>query len=174
MSWEIDLNDGGASKALNKAYDKLANPVPLYDEIGQALAEEVRLGFNDASDPYGQAWAHPVFRSGQPLRDTGRLMNSITHAADSTGIEVGTNVCYAATHQFGALISATPGQGGENACGAKKGAPFLVFQGANGPIFAKQVNVPARPFLPTQEGGMPAHWLNLIASRVSAWTGFGS
>jgi len=35
------------------------------------------------------------------LMDSGRLANSITFDADNKQVEIGTNLVYAATHQFG-------------------------------------------------------------------------
>jgi phage gpG-like protein len=40
-------------------------------------------------------------RSNVPLRDTGRLKNSIGIAVKGASVSVGTNVAYAETHQFG-------------------------------------------------------------------------
>jgi len=159
MSFEIELKDiGGASQYLDGLKAKLANLAPVYNEIGTALVEETRTGFATSTDPYGTPWLPLKMRAGQPLRDTARLMNSITHVADNEGVEVGTNVAYAATHQFGATI--TP-----------KVAPWLVFQGPSGTVFTKQVTVPARPFLPTPEKGIPASWAQTIFDAIRARLG---
>ena len=48
------------------------------------------LGFGNANS---QSWL--------PLRDTGRLMASMTHIADKQSVKVGTNVVYAFKHQEG-------------------------------------------------------------------------
>jgi phage virion morphogenesis protein len=63
----------------------------------------------------------------QALLDTGRLRNSITYLAGADFVEVGTNVVYASTHQFG----------------AKQGAFGRTRRG--GPI--PWGDIPARPFL---------------------------
>ncbi|MCW8830735.1 MAG: phage virion morphogenesis protein [Gammaproteobacteria bacterium] len=42
-----------------------------------------------------------VNRGGQPLQKTGRLKNSISFVYDNKGAVVGTNVVYAATHNYG-------------------------------------------------------------------------
>jgi len=42
-----------------------------------------------------------IGKNGMPLLDTGRLRNSITYNADKNSVSVGTNVVYAAIHQFG-------------------------------------------------------------------------
>lgn len=84
--------------------------------VAQAVVAEVQLGFRKQQDPYGAAWA-PLKRDrarnkkaakkngksskGKILRDTGRLANSITGRASSNQVVVGTNVEYAAYHQYG-------------------------------------------------------------------------
>lgn len=163
--FEIKLDDG-ISQSLQQIITNMAHPAELFEGIGADLAAEVKMGFHEGRSPYGDTWDPPKFRAGQPLRDSGRLANSITYNADDSGVEVGTNVCYAATHQFGATIRAT-GNAGTNACGPRKGAPFLVFKIGDKKVFAKQVTIPARPFLPTPERGMPAAWLDLIRDRVA-------
>lgn len=70
---------------------------------------------------------------------TGNLMNSInieTDHADSHSAEVnvGTNVIYAAIHEFGGIIKA-------------KNAPFLHFVIDGRHILTKSVNMPARPYM---------------------------
>jgi phage gpG-like protein len=60
-------------------------------------------------------------------------MNSLTYRADADSVEVGTNVIYAGTHQFG----------------ARQGAFGRTRRG--GPI--PWGDIPARPFLPTD--GLP-------------------
>lgn len=153
--FDIGISDG-VSRQLAEVVETLRHPRDLFDAIGADLEAEVRLGFVEGSDPYGSSWAHPLWRDGEPLRDTGRLMNSITHNADDSGLEVGTNVMYAATHQFGATIKA-------------KNASRLVFPGPGGRlIFAKQATIPARHFLPTAERGMPAHWWDQVRDRVAS------
>jgi len=164
--FRIDIA-GDARKVLNHVVAKAKHPKSVMAGIGDDLAAEIRLGFAAGEDPYGEAWAHPVFRSGQPLRDTGRLMNSITYHADDDSVEVGTNVCYAATHQFGALIAAQPGSPGSNACGPRKGAPYLVFKTPRGYIRTKSVTIPPRPFLPDEQRGLPTTWVTQIQNRVA-------
>ena len=130
-----------------------ANILPLAQRaLGESVTENTRLAFVDGASPYGERWAPLKLRSGQPLRDTGRLANSITWDAEDI-LRVGTNVCYASVHQFGATIKARPGDAGSNSCGPRKGASFLHFNG----IFAKQVTIPARPFLPDSRG-LPEEW----------------
>jgi len=172
ISYKID--DRTVMDAIEGLLDQLDTPGEFYDALGDDLVNLTQQHFNDGEDPYGVAWPAPVFRSGQPLRDTGRLMNSITHLADDQGVDVGTNVCYASVHQRGMTITAKPGQPGQNACGRRKGAPYLVFKDSAGrTIRAKSVTIPPRPFLP-DERGLPDSWRETVLERVSEFLSFKS
>lgn len=153
----IEVTDKEVLAALAKAKAALGPELPaLLEAIGNDLKESTRLRFKDGRGPDGQAWKplSPITRllrrqgSGVPLNDTGRLKNSIIMRVVGDAVEVGTEVCYAPVHQFGARISAKPGNTGSNRCGPRKGAPFLVFGNPNAGFFSvKSVTIPARPFL---------------------------
>jgi phage virion morphogenesis protein len=73
-------------------------------EAGRMLKTSTQLRFRTQTAPDGTAWeksAAAIARRGQTLRDTSRLRNSITWQLTGTGVSVGTNVVYAAIHQFG-------------------------------------------------------------------------
>lgn len=117
------------------------NPEPAYRSMGEDIADHIAQNFENQSGPWGDAWDRlsPVTLSkpgrgqnAEILRDTGRLRNSIQVAADSSGLTVGTNVIYAAVHQFG----------------AKKGAFGRTSRGAPIPWG----DIPARPFFPIRFG----------------------
>lgn len=154
LRFDVEIDDSRAVAAIN-AIGFLRNPQRVLDRIGNDLTEEVRLGFANGRGPNGEVWPAPKFRKGQPLRDTGRLMNSITHRTGPDYIEIGTSVKYAAIQQFGGTIRPKRGK-------------FLVFKpkGSANPIFAREVTIPARPFLPVKR--LPAAWLDVIVSRVNA------
>ena len=151
---QVRITDKNVGQFLRAMIGKAKNPAAIWDAVGNDLAELSRLNFVDGSDPYGTAWAHPIFRDGQPLRDTGRLMNSMTHRATAGGVAIGTNVEYAGTHQQGATVKA-------------KNKPLLKFKTPAGWISKKAVTIPARPFLPTPEGGLPESWRITIIRTVS-------
>lgn len=81
---------------------------PVTGTIAQLLENSVRRNFRDGGRPdrwpaskradnqagYGK-------ESGQTLVDTARLMNSIVGVGDKDSVRVGTNVAYAAAHNFG-------------------------------------------------------------------------
>ena len=114
--------------------------------INNAIAEALRSGtierFEGEKSPEGVAWNKSIRASekgGLTLTMTGQLKSSINARATEEGAEVGTNLVYAATHQFGAsgrVIRA-------------KNKPYLAFEYHGRTIRKKQVtvNIPARPFL---------------------------
>lgn len=80
--------------------DRIRNRKRAMEAIGALAKESVRTNFAEGGRP--DKWDPPKYRNGQPLRDTGRLMNSIGKQVDGNKIYVGTNVVYAAVHHFGA------------------------------------------------------------------------
>ena len=77
--------------------------------INNAIAEALRSGtierFEGEKSPEGAAWNKSIRASekgGLTLTMTGQLKGSINARATEEGAEVGTNLVYAATHQFGA------------------------------------------------------------------------
>lgn len=128
--------DASLEKDLEQLYSKVSNLSPLMRSIAGTMQSAVDQNFASGGRP---KWLG-VKRGGTPLNDTGVLKNSIQHSSDSKTALVGTNVEYAAIHQFGG-----------------KTRPHVIkprFKKAlafNG-MFAKSVNhpgsnIPARPFL---------------------------
>jgi phage virion morphogenesis protein len=123
----------------------------MLNDVGAALTENVRMSFVMGASPYGVKWLPLKFRRGDPLRDTDRLMNSITYRVAADGVEVGTNVPYAGVHQFGySVIKARFGSKQ-----ARRGA-----------------RIPARPFFPNAAQGLPVAWerevTDIVARAIAA------
>lgn len=75
----------------------------LLHTVGQLVIREVQRGIRDQRSPDGTAYPI-VTRFGSPgqrLRDTSRLLNSITYEIRGSKLFVGTNLAYAATQHFG-------------------------------------------------------------------------
>lgn len=131
--------------------------VQALEAFARVLRTRIQLGFRQAKSPAGVAWKPLKLRQGAPLRDTGRLMGSITVRRDGEGVVVGTNLrlpnngnSLGAVHQFGMTIKPST-------------KPRLVFPGPGGKglIFAKSVTIPARPFMPIDPSGqvqLPPAW----------------
>lgn len=141
LTFQID--DSRAVARLRFVERAAANPRPAYQAVGRALVNRIRLCFRMGVDPWGSRWTALRIRQGQPLRDTGRLMNSIVANPDATGVTVGTNLRQARLQQFGGVVQARPGK-------------TLAFPGPNGMIFAKRVSIPGRAFMPLTRPDGPA------------------
>lgn len=130
--------DSGVLSALAKLALDSADKTSLLDEIGINLSENARLRFSDQVSPDGQPWKPSIrakVQGGETLRDTGRLMASITHAVGGDSVEYGTNLEYAPFLHFGADIKAV----------AK---PYLTFKiPGGGWARKKNVTLAPRPFL---------------------------
>ncbi len=82
------------------------------ESVKKALADEatsqLAFGFRMSRDPYGTPWRPLKRRQGKPLLDTGRLRGSFSAQLTSTGFRIGSNVVYAAPHQFGSKRGRPP------------------------------------------------------------------
>jgi len=76
----------------------------LFENIGQYMASstqrKIKGGIDPVNSPLTRAWK----KSGLQLRDTGRLLSSITHKVDEHSVIVGTNVIYGRIQQLGGTI----------------------------------------------------------------------
>ena len=172
-----EIDDEEVLAALEALSEKIGGREAL-GTVANAIAEEIRLGFEDSTDPWGTPWKALKFRAGQPLKDTGVLANSITHNITSdTSAEVGTNICYAIVHQFGATVKADQPKGKQSLCGyVTKGAKRLAFSAGGSIIHAKSVTIPARPFMPIRNGAadLPESWKGSILAALSGELGLDS
>lgn len=109
----------------------------LFDEIGAGLVNSVQNRFLTGIDVDGNPWKiswRARMQGGETLRDTGRLMNSITHNVLADGVEVGTDFEYAHVLHFGAEIY-------------PKTAEYLTFAVGGQYRKSKHVSIPPREFL---------------------------
>jgi phage virion morphogenesis protein len=99
---------------LAKAVTALAEPKPLFEDIGAMLRISTDGRFENEKDPDGNPWPQSLralSSGGKTLTDTARLVGSITHEASNDGVAIGTNVIYAAIHQMGGTIKAKTSRG---------------------------------------------------------------
>jgi phage gpG-like protein len=112
----------------------------------------VRTEFQTGQDPFGKPWAPLKIRRGQPLVKSGRLAKQATTVKTfDTGIEIDVDLVYAAVHEFGATIHA-------------RHAKALRFKAGRRFVLAKQVTIPARPYLP--EGELPPKWRDRLSAET--------
>lgn len=152
---EIGLQDVLALAALDRLADKGRALGPLMERIGFSLVSQTLQRFEDQHGPDGTPWQpsqRAIEHSGQTLKDSEVLLASITHVAGSDSVEVGTNVLYAAIHQFGGRIEPVS-------------APALRFRIGDAWVTTDHVDMPARPYLglgaddPAEILGLTAAWL---------------
>ena len=129
---ELSLSDGLTARLEAGAKASVDFTVPMA-AIADLMRSETVLNFETERGPDGTPWL-PSQRAredgGLTLTDTGHLRQSITAASDAGSAIIGTNLIYAAVHQFGGTIRPK----------AKKAlrTPF-------GP--RASVGIPARPFI---------------------------
>lgn len=94
----------GALAALAGIAARLDHAATMFEDIGASLVTSTKRRFEDGRGPDGNPWP-PSLRArltgGKTLIESDRLWKSLTHNASDAGVEVGTNVIYAAVHQFG-------------------------------------------------------------------------
>jgi phage gpG-like protein len=73
----------------------------LAQEMGATALDEVLTCFERSVDPYDRPWQQLRYRNGQILVDTARLRNSLHAIHEGRTFGVGTDVVYAATHNYG-------------------------------------------------------------------------
>ena len=156
---------------LLRALDRLTQPGAMR-EVSRVAAEGAMSAlmdrFRTATDPWGRPW-RPSLRAqlegGQTLSDTGRLRRSFSvQSVSERGFVIGTNVRYAAAHQFGAVIR-------------PRRARYLRFRLAGGRgtrkggrgrwVTASRVELPARPFFP--EGHDLGEYAERMREAIAAW-----
>lgn len=107
----VTVDDAEVRATLARLVETVAHPREALDAVGLALVSRIRGTIASGQDYKGVAFMplSPVTlarrrkqgRGAQILRDTGRLLNSITHHADDTTVEVSADAVYAAAQQFG-------------------------------------------------------------------------
>lgn len=100
----VIVDDQEVIDAFKRLVDTGHNQTRALNEIGRYGKTSTQFRFRNQVGPDFRRWK-PSKRAeewgGQTLRKTGRLRNSITYNVDPKGVEWGTNVIYAAAHQFG-------------------------------------------------------------------------
>jgi len=128
-----------AKKKLAKLSSKLngAGMQQMMTDIGEVIRFDIEESFEREVSPFGEAWK-PSNNGGKTLNDTGHLGRSFTINATPNSVTVGTNVAYAAIHQFGGIIAAKSSKG-------------LRFKAGGKWVKKQSVTMPARPFFPIDE-----------------------
>ena len=102
----LEIDSATLDAALARVAAVLSRPNAAMDRIGRYLVASTLQRFERERGPGGKPWlksARAIADGGRTLTDTGRLRGSIAHTVTDGGraVEVGSNVLYAAIHQFG-------------------------------------------------------------------------
>ncbi len=103
--FKLSLKDTGAGKAVQQLAENIERPQKMLQEIGVVMLSSVQQNFQEQGRPI--PWVpsrRAIEQHGQTLRDTGRLMNSITMKVYENSVSVGTNVSYAGLMHFGGIV----------------------------------------------------------------------
>ena len=141
----VAWDDSRASIALRDLQAAGLDMAPLMDSIGAALLGNTLDRFEQGRGPKGDAWKKSRRASqqgGQTLIDSARLRDSIVTEASAAEVTIGTNVIYAAIHQFGGTIRA------KTAKGLAFSVPgFAAEGGGDHLVIVDSVTLPPRPYL---------------------------
>ena len=148
----VNINVRDFNRSLAALMRKVRDQRSMWEEIGFILLKSVDENFEQEGRPDWDEWDPAVGETKPPgdkiLTDSGQLRRSVTHDADAEGVTIGSNLEYAAIHQFG-------GQTKPHEIKARFASVLHFFMGQT-PIFAKAVQhpgskIPARPFLMVQD-----------------------
>jgi phage virion morphogenesis protein len=135
MQIEVKVDDARLMSTLRRMMTAAMQPQTAMQEIAALGESSTRMRFRTQIGPDGVAWKKGRKKSGRTLTKDGHLSGSISSRATQGEATWGVNRVYAAIHQFGGVIKPR----------TKKALRFRVAGG--GFVTAKQVTIPARPFL---------------------------
>lgn len=148
IKMEVGIDDMQAKvfqEALNELARRGEDMTPLMTAVGGNLVDSTQERFERTSTaPDGTPWKPRYVPEGATPSDKrilvkdAHLSGSIDYEASQNSVSVGTNVFYAAVHQFGMTIKAKPGS-------------TMRFNVGGQWLFAKSVTIPARPFIGISE-----------------------
>jgi phage virion morphogenesis protein len=136
MRIEVSFDDSKIQNVLSGIVDLGEDQSGLMAVLGSFIENSTKDRFETEITPAGVPWLpsrRAIAEGGKTLTDKGHLRDSITYASSHDEAVIGTNLIYAAIHQFGGTIEAK--DGGK-----------LKFAHSNGFAVLDQVTIPARPF----------------------------
>jgi len=175
----VKITDGGVKQALSRISQRMSDPSPVMLAIAEALQAQTDDNFANQSGPLGK-W--PALKSPKKGRGTnpqilvhiGHLKASIgtTHSRNTAAI--GTNLVYAAVHQFGGKINMPARSQLSYFKQQKDGSVGRLFVRKSASNFAQwhtrgesTINMPARPFLPFANGKLQDGMESRIMAEIA-------
>jgi phage gpG-like protein len=162
----VRVDDAGARAAFERARRAGLNMQPAWSVAGEHLKMVMRGHFDAGGRPGAWKKSQRGLEGGKTLWDSGRLATSIKPEAHRDDVVLGTNVAYAAVHQFGGTIRPKRSRWltipAEGVMGRARDFRDTFFMRAGGALLlmqkqgqdprllftlVKQVTIPARPFL---------------------------
>jgi phage gpG-like protein len=162
MTTTVTIDDAEFLALLDRLKSNVTNLRPAMADIGANMVSLIHEKLGQGVTPWGEAMKPLKFRKGVPLNDTRmHIYQRITYAADSNSVRVGMldseSSKIGQVHQFGAVIKPVK-------------AKRLVFtpRGFKKPFFAKQVTIPARPFMPIRNevADLPTEWMDQVLETM--------
>ncbi|MFH0299820.1 phage virion morphogenesis protein [Bradyrhizobium sp. 31Argb] len=132
------------------------NPRGMFENIGEMLITSTHHRFDRGVSPSGGPWPpslRVIKHGGKTLILKARLYRSLTYIASATRLEFGTNVIYAAIHQFGGLIKQAAREAVLHFKTNKKtgvsrfAKPRKADRARKAQIGERTIHMPARPFI---------------------------
>jgi phage virion morphogenesis protein len=154
LTIEVDGDD--ALKELAGYVERARNPRGMFENIGASLVTSTQHRFEEQHGPDGSPWPpslRVIANGGKTLVLSARLMRSITSQASARGVEVGTNVIYAAIHQLGGTIQQAARTAvlhfktNKRTGRSRFAKPGKADRARKAEIGARVVHMPARPYL---------------------------
>lgn len=164
----IQIKSGEAQVMLQKAAERCQNLAPAMTVVATRLKTDIHRNFAEGGW-YPEKWRisrRAQTESGQTLVDHGLLRRSIQAASGRDWAQAGSDVAYAAAHQFGHTFPPRTVRA-RNAKALRiplPGGDFIYRKSAKLPGFT----LPARPFLPVNGDGQLAPETDAFVGRVFA------
>ena len=139
----VDFDGKAATASLRGMLAGIEHPKPLLAQLGEYTLRTTRDRFKTQTAPDGTAWQALVpWYKKEKTQNKNRVLTLrgflrgqlVSQVVGGKSVEVGSNLVYAAAHQFGATIK-------------PKSAKVLAFRGH----VAESVTIPARPYLGLSE-----------------------
>lgn len=156
LNWKLTFNFDNFKQGLEEKVARADNVRPAMQVIAQDMLKEVQLNFRGEKTPDNEKWKpsqRALRESGKTLSDTGRLKKSISGKFDGLSAAVGTNVEYAAIHQFGGTFEIRERSQYQSMSYNKKTGKLMMAKKSKSnikfgiTIRAHSVNIPDRKYL---------------------------
>jgi len=158
------LDDKQLQATLQRLGALMKNPAPLLKQIGMGLVAAGGERFETQTDPFGRPWKalNPAYaamkNNTRILTERGHLVGSLHFVVGAREAAYGSNMVYAAIHQFGGTIK-------------PKNAAALVFRLGSRLVKAHSVFIPARPYLGMGHAEAEAVHLAVSIQLKKTWLG---